>query len=110
MVGGASGPEMKAPPSAEGAAEVVESWTVEAEALEAADGAETAEMTAGACAAATAAAATEAPLPAIGSCSALISEVDFRELYYSQAGGYQQVWQAPGAAAVAQTELAIRQI
>jgi hypothetical protein len=51
----------------------------------------------GVAATATAAAATEAPLPAIGSCSALISEVDFRELYYSQAGGYQQVWQAPGA-------------
>jgi hypothetical protein len=32
-----------------------------------------------------------------GSCSAPISEVDFRELYYSQAGGYEQVWQAPGA-------------
>lgn len=97
MVGGASGPEMKAPPSAEGAAEAVESWTVEAEALEAADVAETAGMTAGACAASTAAAVTEALLPVIGSCSSPISEVDFRELYYSQAGGYQQVWQAPGA-------------
>jgi hypothetical protein len=97
LVGGASGPEMKAPPSAEGAAEAVESWTVEAEALEAADVAETAGMTAGACAASTAAAVTEALLPVIGSCSSPISEVDFRELYYSQAGGYQQVWQAPGA-------------
>ena len=93
LVGGASGPEAEAPPSAE----TVESWTVEAEALEAADGAETAEMTAGACAAATAAAVTEALLPVIGSCSAPISELDFRELYYSQAGGYQQAWQTLGA-------------
>ena len=69
MVGGASGPEIEAPPSAEGAAETVESWTGEAEVLEAADVAETARMTAEACAAATAAAVTEAPLPAvIGSC------------------------------------------
>ena len=69
MVGGASGPEIEAPPSAEGAAETVESGTGEAEVLEAADVVETAGMTAAeACAAATAAAVTEAPLPVIGSC------------------------------------------
>ena len=68
-----------------------------AEVLEAADVADTAGMTAEACAAATAAAVTEAPWPVIGSGSAPISEVDFRELYYSQAGGYQQAWQTLGA-------------
>jgi hypothetical protein len=97
LVGEASGPEVEAPSWAESATETVESWTAEAEASAVADTAEVAKMSAGAYVAAEATASAEVPLHVIDGGSAPISEVDFRELYYSQAGGFQQSWQTPGA-------------